>query len=149
MMAACGNIRWMKPMWPKLASILSAKRGLPKVRGAGARRDERGVIDRLRTLDVRGRRFGVIADRRALQRVAARVMLEGGGKLTLVLECFAERELEMNAVRTLRRTARELVPHRGQIGAAEAEGLEVGEAGIRPAGCGAHGEGPPVHLDRP
>ena len=90
-----------------------------------------------------------MAERRALQRIAAQVMLERSRKLAGVLESLAESELEMYALGAAGRAALELYAHHREIRAREAKRLEVGEAPVGQPRAGLYRQGAAVHLDRP
>ena len=96
----------------------------------------------------RGYQVRIVDNRGAVKRVAALVVLEGGGELPGILERLAEGELDIDAFLATSRTGGELSAHRVQIGRLETEGLEVREARVGTAAPRLHADRPSKHLDR-
>ena len=94
-----------------------------------------------------GRRFRIIHQGRKLQRVAARVVLEGALVPRVVLERLAQGELQMYAFRIAHAGRCQLLLHRGEIRRGEPEGLQVRQAPVGAAQSGAHLERAPIGLD--
>ena len=98
------------------------------VAGTGPRRKELRRVQGARALHEAREAVGVVVHHRAPQCVAARIVLEGGGKDPLVLERLAEGELEVQAAVVFQVDARRLRLHRGDVLVAEAHGLQISEA---------------------
>ena len=92
---------------------------------------------RLAVLHVDARHLGVVAERRALERVAFLVALERGRVIGLVLQRLAEREADLDTALDRQVGGGEQRPHRLDLGVLEAEGFEVGQ---RPIGLADLGE---------
>ena len=100
-------------------------------------------------MDFRRYRARIVEDERALECIAASIVLERRRELAGIFERFAQCELGMQPILVIHGTARKLVAHRVDIAPVETEGFKICETRIRATAPGSCHQRPLVHGDRP